>query len=45
MYIDANLIKQFFSELNNANINYVLIKNIANELPYKLKFVFIFCQN
>lgn len=37
MYIDANLIKQFFSELNNANINYVLIKNIANELPYKLK--------
>lgn len=37
MYIDENLVKSFFIGLNNAGINYVLIKNIANELPSKLK--------
>lgn len=37
MYIDEKLIKEFFSTLNSSDVEYVLIKNIANELPYKLK--------
>ena len=36
-YIEKNLILSFFEELTNSNIEYVLIKNIDNELPEKLQ--------
>lgn len=32
-YINSDLIKSFFSDLNNSEIEYALIKNIGNELP------------
>lgn len=36
-YINPILINDFFDGLNKANVSYVLIKNIDNELPEKLK--------
>lgn len=36
-YIDSTVIRTFFSELNDSHIQYVLIKNIDDELPDKLK--------
>lgn len=36
-YIPAEFVQDFFSKLNNSNIEYVLIKNISDELPDKLE--------
>ena len=36
--IDGKVINLFFQKLNVNNINYVLIKNIGNELPKQLKY-------
>lgn len=36
-YIEALEVLSFFKLLNDSNINYVLIKNVGGELPYKLK--------
>lgn len=35
-YIENDIIRKFFQMLNEKDIQYVLIKNIANELPNKL---------
>lgn len=35
-YIEAQEVLSFFKLLNDSNINYVLIKNVGGELPYKL---------
>lgn len=35
-YVDAKIIERLFYELNNRGINYVLIKNIGEELPHRL---------
>lgn len=32
-YIPADVIHNFFEELTNSKILYVLIKNVSNELP------------
>jgi len=37
MLITANIVKSFFEFLDNAAIEYALIKNIGGELPHKLK--------
>ena len=36
-YIPAETIKDFFNQLNSSDIEYVLIKNISDELPNELK--------
>lgn len=36
-YINPNLINNFFAGLNQSGINYVLIKNVGDELPNRLK--------
>lgn len=36
-FIDEKHIRNFFSMLNDADVRYMLLKNIADELPYKLK--------
>ncbi len=36
-YIPAQEIKDFFTQLNSSGIDYVLIKNIADELPNQLQ--------
>ena len=36
-YIDSQLIFEFFNVLNQSKVQYVLIKNIGQELPYRLK--------
>lgn len=36
-YIDSKLVFDFFKLLNDYDVNYVMIKNIGNELPYHLK--------
>jgi hypothetical protein len=35
--INPNEIRKFFSLMNDNDINYILIKNVADELPYSLK--------
>lgn len=37
MYIRPQYIREFFKMLNQAEIRYVLIKNISDELPYALE--------
>ena len=36
-YVDSSEIKAFFIMLNNNDIEYVLVKNIGDELPYSLE--------
>jgi hypothetical protein len=36
-YIDSAAIRAFFAELNDSDIQYVLIKNVNDELPDRLK--------
>lgn len=36
-YINPNYIKRFFDGLNSFGIEYVLIKNVGNELPFHLR--------
>ncbi|ACM92803.1 hypothetical protein NAMH_1663 [Nautilia profundicola AmH] len=37
MYIDSKEIIRIFKKLNDSNLKYILIRNINNELPNKLK--------
>lgn len=36
-YLDKSVVINFFSELNSSKVSYILLKNIGNELPGRLK--------